>query len=228
MQALQSGGEKGKKGDRWFALLSTLDLKMNEQEFPQPEQHHTVLAAILFEGGMAVLAIVIGYFCGFSPAKTLSWSFRDVVLGFAATIPMLVMFVFLDRATFSPFQRIQQLVRSFIHTFFAKCSTTQIFLICVLAGIGEELFFRGLMQDGIAQWIGGSTGLACGIVISAFFFGIAHLITPTYGVLAFLISFYFSALFLCTGNILVPMITHALYDFCVIRFVLRQYTVKHP
>ena len=191
-------------------------------EFPQPEQHHTVFSAIVFEGGLAVLALVIGYFCGFSPARTLSWSFPAVVLGFAATIPMLVMFVFLDRAKSLPLLRIQQLVRMFIFTFFNKCSTTQIFLICVLAGIGEELFFRGLMQDGIAYGIGGTVGLICGIAISSFFFGVAHLVTPTYGVIAFFMSLYFAALFLGAGNILVPMIAHALYDYCVIRFLLRQ------
>jgi membrane protease YdiL (CAAX protease family) len=197
---------------------------MYEQEFPQPEQYQTIFSAILFEGGMAVLAIVIGYFCGFSPASTLSWSFQAIVLSFAATVPMLVLFVFLDRATFLPFLRIQQLVRSFTYTYFGKCSTIQILLICVLAGIGEELFFRGLIQDGIAQGIGGTSGLVCGMVIASFFFGIAHLITPTYGIIAFLISFYFGALFLYSGNILVPMITHALYDYCVIRFMLRRFT----
>ena len=200
---------------------------MNQNsEFPQPEQYHTVFAAIIFEGGLAVLAIVIGYFCGFSPARTISWSFQHVVLSFAATMPMLVMFVLLNRSTFLPLVRIRQLVRSFIHTFFVKCSTTQIFLICALAGIGEELFFRGLMQDGIAQGIGGTTGLICGVVISSFFFGIAHLITPTYGLIAFLISFYFAALFHFSGNILVPMMTHTLYDFCVIRFILQRHKVN--
>ncbi|MCL2303782.1 MAG: CPBP family intramembrane metalloprotease [Planctomycetaceae bacterium] len=194
-----------------------------DSEFPQPEQHHTVFSAIVFEGGLAVLALVIGYFCSFSPTRTLSWSFRDVVLGFAAAIPMLVVFVFLDRATALPLQRIQQLVRSFLGTFFGKCSTVQIFLICVLAGIGEELFFRGLMQDGIAYGIGGSIGLICGIVISSLLFGAAHLVTLTYGVIAFLMSLYFAALFHWSGNILVPIITHALYDYCVIRFVLRRF-----
>jgi len=192
-------------------------------EFPQPEQHHTVISAIVFEGGLAVLALVIGYFCSFSPAKTLSWSFQAVVLGFAATIPMLVMFVFLDRAKSLPLLRIQQLVRMFIFTFFRKCSAAQIFLICVLAGIGEELFFRGLMQDGITHGLGNTFfGLVCGIVISSFFFGIAHLVTPTYGVIAFFMSLYFAALFLLSGNILVPMIAHALYDYCVIRFILQR------
>ena len=194
-----------------------------DSEFSQPEQYHTVFTAVVFEGGLAVLAIVIGYFCNFSPTKTLSWSFQDVILGFAATIPVLMMFVFLDRAKSLPFLRIQQLVRTFTYTFFRKCSTAQIFLICVLAGIGEELFFRGLMQDGIVHGIGGTVGLICGIVISSLFFGAAHLITPTYGIIAFFMSLYFAALFLWSGNILVPIITHALYDYCVIRFLLLRF-----
>ena len=191
-------------------------------EFPPPQPHHTIFAAVAIEGGLAVLAIVIGYLCGFSPAKTFSWSFQAVVLGFVATIPMLVVFVFLDRSTFLPFQKIQILVRSFIRTFFGKCSKAQIFLICILAGIGEELFFRGLLQAGIAHWLGGSFGLICGIVISTLLFGMLHLITLAYGVITVLFSFYFAALFLYSDNILVPMITHALYDYCVVRFIMRQ------
>jgi len=193
-----------------------------DTEFPQSQQHHTVFSAIAFEGGLAVLALGIGYFCGFSPTRTISWSFPATVFGFAVTVPMLVMFVILDRSTFLPFVRIQHLVRSFTHTFFGKCSTAQVFLICVLAGIGEELFFRGLLQDGIAQWIGGTVGLICGIAISSFFFGAAHLITPTYGIIAFLISLYFAMVFHYSGNLLVPIIVHALYDYCVIRYLLRH------
>ncbi len=181
-----------------------------------------MFSAIFVEGGLAALALAIGYFCGFSPARTLSWSFHDVVLGFAATLPLLVMFVVMNRMKSLPFLRIQQLVRIFIQSFFGRCSTIQIFLICVLAGIGEELFFRGLMQDGISQGIGGTAGLICGILVSSVFFGFAHLITLTYGLIAFLISLYFAAVFLLSGNILVPILVHALYDYCVIRFILRR------
>jgi len=193
----------------------------NFPDFPQPEQHHTIFSAIFIEGGLALFALVVGYFCGFSPARTLSWSFGDVVAGFGATVPMLVLFVFLDRSTSPRFVRIQVLVKSFIRTFFGRCSNLQILLICILAGIGEELFFRGLLQDGIAHGIGGTIGLFCGILVSAVLFGFAHLITVTYGIIAFWISIYFAAIFILSDNILVPILAHTLYDYCVIRFLLR-------
>ena len=98
----------------------------------------------------------------------------------------------------------------------------QILLICVLAGIGEELFFRGLLQDGIAHGIGGTIGLFCGILISSVLFGFAHLVTVTYGIIAFWISIYFAAIFILSDNILVPILAHALYDYCVIRYLLRS------
>lgn len=193
---------------------------------PGPQQYHTILTAVFIEGGLALLAFVIGYFIGFSPVRTLKWSFYDVFGGLAATVPMLVFYVFMDRIRMRSFRKIRRLVRIFVDMFMRKCSTFQIFLICALAGIGEELFFRGLLHDGIARGIGGTTGLVIGILISSVFFGLGHLITPTYGVIAFFMSIYFSLLLVFSGNILIPIIAHAMYDYCVIQYLLKKRRIR--
>lgn len=187
-----------------------------------PQHYHTIIMSVVVEGGLAVLAFVIGYFIHFSPVRTLKWSITDVIWGLTATIPMLVLYVFMDRSHAEPFRKIRNLVQFFVDTFLSRCSTLQVILICALAGIGEELFFRGILHDAIAYKIGGTTGLIIGILISAFFFGISHAATFTYCILAFFISLYFSWLLIFFDNILVPITTHAVYDYCVIHYLLQR------
>ena len=58
-------------------------------------------------------------------------------------------------------------------------------------------------------------------------FGLAHPITPTLCRAGGLIGVYFGGLLVATGNLLVPIVTHAAYDFraiCTTCFVFRGTT----
>lgn len=78
----------------------------------------------------------------------------------------------------------------------------------VAAGLGEELLFRGVLQYELLGRIGrfGSLG------VSSVIFGLLHAVTPMYAFLATLASLYFGWLYLDTQNLLVPIVTHAVYD----------------
>ena len=59
----------------------------------------------------------------------------------------------------------------------------------------------------------------------------AHLVTPTYGLLTFLVGFYLSWLMtmVAPANLLIPIVTHAVYDyggFLVIVWQHRQELTK--
>ncbi len=183
-------------------------------------EQYAILSAIYIEGGLAFFSLLVGWFFGFSPIRTIEWNLYPVVWGVGATIPLLSLYVVLDRLPIAAFRKIRRLVKTFVRFFFRRCSFLQIVLICTLAGLGEEMFFRGLLQDGLGTWIGGTTGIVVGILVSALIFGLAHWITNTYAVLTFFMGLYFSLLFLATGNLLAPIIAHALYDYYVIRFLL--------
>jgi len=43
-------------------------------------------------------------------------------------------------------------------------------------------------------------------------FGLAHCLTPAYAVLAAIVGAYLGSLFALTGNPLLPILAHALYD----------------
>ena len=89
-------------------------------------------------------------------------------------------------------------------------------LVAALAGFGEELLFRGLLQLGFSKIL--HVWLA--IFVTSLIFGLAHAVTPTYCVLAFLISLYLGFLLIHTENLVVPIIVHAFYDFFVFLFIL--------
>ena len=52
-------------------------------------------------------------------------------------------------------------------------------------------------------------------------FGLLHFITPLYALLAGLMGLYLGWLYEATGNLIVPMIVHGLYDFAALVYLVR-------
>jgi membrane protease YdiL (CAAX protease family) len=59
-------------------------------------------------------------------------------------------------------------------------------------------------------------------------FGLAHPISTTYAVLASLIGIYLGFLFVATDNLLVPIVTHAAYDFLALVYLLSGQPAPTP
>jgi membrane protease YdiL (CAAX protease family) len=100
---------------------------------------------------------------------------------------------------------------------FAPLSLPQLALICALAGLGEELFFRALLQGGLAQLIDPQAAL----LIASAVFGLLHMITPTYALLATLLGIYLGGCWMLADNLLVPIVAHGFYDFVALVYLLR-------
>jgi uncharacterized protein len=91
----------------------------------------------------------------------------------------------------------------------------KIYLSC-LAGLSEELLFRGLLQP------------LLGITIASILFGAMHFITFGYALLAAVIGFYLGFLFDYTGNILIPILVHAIYNVFAFNMLARIYSMRPP
>ena len=83
------------------------------------------------------------------------------------------------------------------------------------------------MQDGLAQWIGLPYGPALGLTAAAIIFGLLHGMTVTYAILAGVIGLYLGVIWLLTGNLLVPITVHALYDFLALVILLKAKKIRH-
>lgn len=110
-------------------------------------------------------------------------------------------------------------MESLLRPLFGKWSILQLAIISLCAGISEEAFFRGAIQGSLAERVGVITAL----VLASGLFGAFHLITWTYAIIAALIGAYLGLLWIWTGNLLTPMITHAVYDFVALVYFLRVY-----
>ncbi len=182
--------------------------------------------SLAFEGGLALLALVLGYFLSTPPLATVTAGETSIWLavgwGVAATAPMLLMLLILETISWSPVVRLRTVVARQVAPMFMPLSLLELALISIAAGVGEEMLFRGVLQMTPALWLTGVWGTATGLVVASILFGMCHYVTRTYAILAGLMGVYFGLLLLLTGNILTPIIAHALYDFLALCYLTRE------
>jgi membrane protease YdiL (CAAX protease family) len=111
-----------------------------------------------------------------------------------------------------------------VRPLFGDCGVGDLALIALLAGLGEELLFRGLLQGALALWLEPWAAVA----LTGVLFGLMHPITPAYFVLATLAGVYLGWAALAGGNLLVPVVAHAVYDFVALLYLLRRPPPSEP
>jgi membrane protease YdiL (CAAX protease family) len=181
------------------------------------QRQAVVLLAIVVEGGMIVLAWLLGWLLDQQPLLAFTWDWRAALYGVLAALPMLVLFLAALRWPVGPLARVKRFSEQVLYPLLAPCSVLDLLGISLLAGLGEEMLFRGVFQGVFARWMGPLMGLALASVL----FGVMHAVTTTYAVLAALMGAYLGWLWTATDNLLAPAVTHALYDFVVLLYLLR-------
>lgn len=176
-----------------------------------------VLLAILVEGGLLAGASLLGWMLDQPPLRFFAWSWQGLLWGVVAVLPLLMLFFLFLRWPIGPLRRIQRFTDEVVRPLLAPCSLIDLLGISLLAGLGEELLFRGVVQEAFKTWF----TLWVGIAVASVLFGLMHAITFTYAVLAALMGAYLGFVFAYTDNLLVVILTHALYDFVVLVWLLR-------
>jgi membrane protease YdiL (CAAX protease family) len=166
---------------------------------------------------LVLLALVVArVFRGSYLPYEFDFNLISILLGLAAAVPVGIV-VFLMMA--GPIARLTWIKRAMsqmlnkLHGPFSSSirslSAVDIILLSLAAGIGEELFFRGMLQSFVGIWW------------AAAIFGLLHALTPTYFILATAIGAWFGLLYEYSGNLFVPMLSHAAYDIFAL-YLLRQ------
>ncbi len=189
-----------------------------------PRQTLTVsqflIGAGLFEGALLLVAFALGVVVDVHPTAELIWSWQDFGVGLLATVPMLFLLVacFLSKA--NGLRQIREFLRETLGPLLDRCRIVDILFLALLAGICEEVLFRGLLYQWIRAWNATLAILVCNLL-----FAVAHSITPLYAMLAGLIGLYLTALMTgdSTPNLLIPMTAHAAYDFVAFLVILWDY-----
>ncbi len=163
---------------------------------------------LLVEGGLLLLAWPLGGFLGVGLFDRLSFTPRFLLWGALFTLPSLVLVPWSMRTSWAPFARLRQEMQERFRVLFGDLSYFQIFTISILAGIGEEVFFRGVVQRGLAGFVGPWVALA----LASLLFGLAHPVSPLYVALAALVGLVMGGLMMAFDDLTVPIVTHALHD----------------
>ncbi len=182
-----------------------------------PGREVIIIFAVFFEGGLAPLSLVLGWLLGHPPLEHFAWSLPDAIWGVLAAIPFTLMFLAMLRWPIGPLGRVKKFCDTEVVPMLEKSTWAEIALISLSAGVGEEMLFRGVVQASLSSWL----GFRWGLVLASVIFGLMHPISVTYVVIAAFLAVYLGAVWIVNGNLLTVMVTHALYDFAALAYLLR-------
>lgn len=176
--------------------------------------------AVVFQGGLFLVAVALGRVTGWSAESQFVWSLPAVLLGLAITLPMLLFLWFVYHSRLAGLQEVQRIVRDVLGRQLSVCGWLDLAFLSLLAGVSEEFLFRGFLESLFSRW-----GILPGIIVSNLIFGFCHAVTPTYALLAAFLGCYLSLTLRLTpeANLLVPIIGHSLYDFVAFTVIRNDY-----
>ncbi len=195
---------------------------------------HLLWVGFIVEGGLIAIAMFLAWWGLYDHAQPLDEIFvvnlsQIFGLGLLATLPLLIFLVAFHflRPPFVRFtflRSIQDFAQTELHPLFRSSTLLEMFLLSLMAGIGEELLFRWCLQGGITSLLPSSMGggaAAIGILVASILFGLCHWVNNSYGIAALIVGVYFGVVMLVTGCVLIPIIAHALYDFVAMIYIGR-------
>ncbi len=177
-----------------------------------------LLAALAFEGALIPLALGLALLLGVQPWAAFRASPEIVLLAVLATVPPLAALALTIRLRPAWLRELDAALRDLVHMLFRGHGRLAVLLVAALAGIGEELLFRGAIQT----WLVDFGGPVSGVVLAAVIFGLAHYVTNAYFVAASVMGLYLGVLYQLSGNLLLPALVHALYDWVALEYLLRR------
>lgn len=177
--------------------------------------------ACWFEGSLIILSIVLGLMIDINPIADLSFSEQALFYGLVGTVPLFLIFAALYQMQFSALERIKQLMLDTMGASMYQLHWGDLFVLAAIAGISEELLFRGVLQP----WIEYTWGWSAGLIISNIVFGLVHAVTPLYALLAGLVGVYLGLSLDYGGvrNLMIPMVIHGVYDFVAFLVIIHLF-----
>ncbi len=184
---------------------------------PRP-RNRSLLIALGFEAAIGVIGVAAALMFRIPLLPTLTLSGHAVLVSAAGILVLTLMLLLVVRSSWPPFGRIREQLDRTLGVLFRNASVPALLALSLVAGFGEEILFRGALQQGLDVLM--PTILA--VVLANVVFAFAHLITITYGILALLMGGVLSAVFLFSDSLIAAALTHAVYDFIALVYYLRR------
>ena len=137
-----------------------------------------------------------------------AWSLEAVALGVALAAILLLAIDLSRRALPKVWEELDDhAVRLFAQAPF-KLTWTMVVSLSLVAGVFEEIVFRGVLQT----WLETHMSLWSAIFVQAAIFAALHPISKAYVAYVLLIGIVLGWVFAASGNLLIVMVAHFLYD----------------
>lgn len=171
-------------------------------------------------GGTAFLGLVaygLSLLLNTPFSTQIAFQANDALIGVIATLPLVVFLWWFSNTSVDGLAKFRESQIEFFVNIGFRFTPMRIALMAFAAGVSEELLFRGVFQT----WLTGFAPVAVAIILSNVVFGLLHMRTVLYAVIAGLVGVYLGALYAATGNLLAPIITHMLYDAVALEYTRR-------
>ena len=177
--------------------------------------------ACYFEGSLIFVAVVLGWIADIDPFENIHFSESAILFGLFGTLPLFLIFLAMEHIPHTSVKKIRQVLIETLGPNMHRYNWADFFILATIAGVSEEILFRGVIQP----WMENSWGMTAGLIGSNIIFGLVHAVTPLYAVLAMSVGIYLG-LFLDYGgerNLLTPIVIHAVYDFLAFMAIMKTY-----
>ena len=166
----------------------------------------------------ALFVLLLGAF--YAPEHNWSWQ-GELGQGawWAGVLAGVVLYALAYWLTLSP-KAVTKSVRDILVTLrqmFKNFSWTQIVILSILAGVGEELLMRGALQS----WLDPKIGTPFAILLTAVVFGLLHFMNIAYVVLTFCIGIIFGVMFHLSESMIFVMLAHTVYDILAFAAIIK-------
>ncbi len=195
------------------------------------DRPHFLRMAAVFEGGLGLVALALALIFRVDLVAQIHIDGTSIALGLAAAVPPFLLLQVTDYFRFSALERIKRIVLELLGPSLAVCRWYELVFVAALAGLGEELLFRGVLQRVLERWLDfDGAGPIAGLIASNVIFGLLHALTPTYAILAGGVGIYFGLLVDATHppNLMVPILAHGLYDYLAFLLLRRAAASQAP
>ncbi len=169
-----------------------------------------VRLAILGEGLLVLLAVAWGWWRELPLPAGAVWEGVLVGCGAAAVLAALNFYLLCGAPAIPPVRSVRRLYLQALKPIFSGVTVLQALVIGLAAGLGEELFFRGVLQTEL------------GLPAASLIFGLLHTGgkgTFVFGCWVAVMGALLGALMQWTGGLTAPVVAHAVYDAAALLYI---------
>jgi membrane protease YdiL (CAAX protease family) len=164
------------------------------------------------------LAFVLGFL--FIYWTDTPWYLASGGVGFAillGTLAGVLMYLLLIGFSRLPTAQSLKDIMAQLQPMFSDMSVIHVIILSLMAGIGEEVFFRGFLQT----WLAGFIGIQWAIVVGAIGFGLLHFASLGYFLITTVIGIVLGVFYHLAESLVLVIVWHSVYDAIAIWVISR-------